>query len=105
MRFWLSWKERSPDYRPLTDPPNEAVLGWWKSGEAGDGSYATLCACVEAPDEEAAQAAVLKSWPPYKKKLVEWRFCEPVADDFTPGDRFPIESGWSKKRFAAKPKR
>lgn len=29
MRFWLSWHQPTEDYRPLTDPPVEGVLGWW----------------------------------------------------------------------------
>ena len=32
MRFWMSWIVKEEDYRPLTFPPNEAILGWWNTG-------------------------------------------------------------------------
>lgn len=94
--FWVSWEEKSEDYRPLSDPPNQAIIGWWKSGEAGDGSYATIVAWVKAEDEASAKAAVVKDWPGDRV----WRFCNPCKHGFTPGDRFPLK-GWEKKRAEA----
>jgi hypothetical protein len=96
MRFWLSWNETSHDYRPVRSPPNPAVLGWWCSGEAGDGSYFTLVAWVEAKNEKGAKAAIQKDWPLRGR---EWRFVEEREPDWLPGDRFPL-SDWSKKRIA-----
>ncbi len=93
MRFWVSWEEKTPDYRPLKDPPNTQVLGWWKSGEAGDGSHATICAWVAADDVEDAKAAVLEDWPGQHV----WRFVNSVENHWTPGPRFPL-SDWSTKR-------
>lgn len=92
-RFWISWEERSPDHRPLTDPPNVAILGWWCSGY-GDG-YATLCALVEARSERAAKAAVDQDWPAVGRRV--WRFVEERDADWLPGDRFPM-SGWMRTR-------
>lgn len=96
MRFWISWEERSEDYRPLTDPPEAAIIGWWCSGKAGDGSFSTICAWVEADSEEAAQSTIVRDWPGDDRV---WRFVNAVADDWRPGDRFPL-SDWSKKRAA-----
>ncbi len=93
MRFWLGWEEKSQDYRPLTDPPNGAILGWWKSGEAGDGSHSTLCAWIDAENESAAKQAVILDWP----GSPVWRFCNMPLAGFVPGDRFPL-SDWMKKR-------
>lgn len=103
-RFWLSWEEVSEDYRPITDPPNRAVLAWWCSGEAGDGSYSTLVAFIEAEDEAAARAAVLESWPPGPMGRAPgqepvWRFCEERGFDYRPGDRFPVTKPWQRERI------
>ncbi len=104
MRFWLSWEERANDYRPMSDPPNDAVLGWWCSGEAGDGSFHTLCALVEAASLEAAQTAVRLDWPAVEVYRGEerpcarvWRFGHEVAADWLPSDRFPLKD-WELKR-------
>jgi hypothetical protein len=95
VRFWMSWNETSHDYRPVTSPPNKAILGWWCSGEAGDGSYFTLVAWVEAKNEKEAKTAIQKDWPLRGR---EWRFIEEREPDWLPGDRFPL-SDWSKKRL------
>lgn len=99
-RFWLSWEECSEDYRPITDPPTRAVLAWWCSGEAGDGSFSTLVALVEAEDEDSAKAAVLESWPldGSNRGGQRWRFCEERSFDWRPGDRFPLGNGWARER-------
>ena len=96
MRFWLSWIERSPDFRPMRCPPNGAVLAWWRSG-SGDGFSASV-ALAEAPTEAKAWAAIAKDWPAKRR---EKRFCDEVADDWRPpGDRFPLK-GWAAERVAA----
>jgi hypothetical protein len=94
-RYWLSWNEYSEDHRPLTYPPNEAILGWWCSGE-GDG-YSTLCALVKATHENAAWRAVKKDWP---QRIFEIRFCDEVEKGFDPrkGGRFMTEK-WMEKRI------
>lgn len=93
-RFWISWYQPTGDYRPLTDPPHPQVLGWWCSG-FNSNEDATLCAVVEAADEDDAKLYVRVSWP----EAVNWRFCEEKAADFVPGRRFPL-SGWMCERFA-----
>ena len=96
-RFWISWYQPTEDYRPLADPPNAAVLGWWCSGYRCSDEAATLCALVAAEDERRAEAAVKVDWP----EAEEWRFCEERADDWRPTDRFPIESEWARERIGA----
>lgn len=97
--FWLSWEEKSKDYRPTTDPPARAVLAWWCSGRAVDESHSTLVALVEAASENAAKLAVLESWPLQPTEwLRSWRFCEERPFDWRPGDRFPIDKGWQHER-------
>lgn len=102
-RFWASWLQPTEDYRAVTFPPNEAIIGYWCSGYASganDESIPILCAVIDAENEEAARAAVLKDWPEW----TEWRFIEPRNPDFKPGDRFPIDSEWMQERFNPKPK-
>ena len=94
-RFWISWYQPTEDYRPLTDPPNAAVLGWWCSGERCSDSAATLCALVEAKDERRAYVVIKKDWP----EAEEWRFCEPRDEAWEPNDRFPVEHDWVRARI------
>jgi|SRR5882757_6278637 len=91
--YWLSWIQPTEDYRPLTDPPNVAVLGWWCSGYDSE-DHATLCAGVWAKSEPAAKKHIQEDWPEAK----EWRFCEQQESNFIPSDRFPLE-GWAKERW------
>lgn len=94
-RYWISWYQPTEDYRPLTDPPHESVLGWWCSGYRCSDGLASLCALVSATDEESAKACVRHSWP----EAAEWRFCEERDSDWLPGDRFPL-STWMQLRLA-----
>lgn len=94
-RYWISWYQPTEDYRPLSDPPNEHVLGWWCSGSRISDDAATLCAVVAGADEHEAKAAVKCDWP----EATEWRFVEEKPSDFIPGDRFPVEGGWVKQRL------
>lgn len=95
-RYWMSWIEHSQDCRPLMSPPNEAVLGWWKSGERTDGA-AVLCALVEAHSEAQAMNFIAVDWP-ISGAIREWRFVEIVDWDWRPGDRFPL-SDWMRSRI------
>lgn len=92
-RYWASWNEYAKDYRPLTSPPNKHILGWWCSGYAGDESYSTIVAWVEAKNESEAKKAIAKDWPGKR----EWRFVEECDVGYVPTDRFPL-SPWMKKR-------
>jgi hypothetical protein len=91
--YWLSWIQPTEDFRPLNDPPRDAVLGWWCSGYDGSDN-ATLCAGVLAKSGAAAKKTIQHDWP----EAAIWRFCEEQAPDFTPGDRFPLK-GWAKERW------
>lgn len=94
-RYWISWHQPGEDYRPLTYPPNERVLGWWRSGETGENApRSILCAVVMAQDEEDAKRAISLDW----SEAEDWRFTESVSSNFTPGDRFP-PSDWMEARL------
>ncbi len=94
-RFWLSWYQPTEDYRPLHDPPNLAVLGWWCSGYGLSDETATLCALVLAPSEAAAKKKIKMDWP----EAANWRFCDSVGPEWELSDRFPVGKGWMKDRM------
>jgi len=94
MRFWMSWYETSEDYRPVTFPPNEHILGWWCTGVRLEDEASTICAWVEANDEEEAKDYIYEDWPGEH----EYRFTEQVDGDWVPGDRFPL-SPWMEERI------
>jgi hypothetical protein len=96
--WWVSWEEvdSHDDPRPLHDPPNEAVLGWWCSGFRGDGSAAMMCALIAAPSSAALETAIAKDWPAKKARV--WRFQNEVAHDFVLSDRFQPKE-WMRKRM------
>lgn len=91
-RFWLSWIQPTEDHRPLTYPPGPGVLGWWCSGDCQEG--ATLCALVEAEDEEDADKTIRADWP----EKATFRFIDEAEPDWLPNDRFPL-SDWMKERL------
>lgn len=91
-RYWISWYEKSEDYRPLNFPPNNSVKGWWKSGESDDASI--LCAVVDAENEDKVWESIEIDWPGSR----QIRFCEIRKSDYKPGDRFPV-SDWMKDRL------
>ncbi len=97
-RFWLSWSQPTNDFRPLTDPPEPGVLGWWCSGYDAS-NYATLCALVEASTIQGAKAIVRRSWPEAPPKAEAWRIEDERLPDWLPGDRFPIDKGWMQERI------
>lgn len=89
MRHWVSWICTEDDHRPITFPPGVGVLGWWCSGYDPDDN-AVLCALVEGQPEQVIKA----DWPEFDGV---WRFCEQTADEWRPGDRFPL-SEWMVPR-------
>ncbi len=86
-RFWVSWYEPADeewDGRPLKVPPEWLVPGYWETGVTDDSM--TYCAVVNAADQDAARAVVLKFWGGDDRR---WRFCNPRASDWMPPmDRF-----------------
>lgn len=100
-RYWISWVQRTEDFRPLHYPPNEAILGWWCSGYDSDDN-AILCAAVDAVEASDACVAIFEEWPEAKDDMAEngWRiFQHDKGDNWTPGDRFPIDKPWMAERF------
>lgn len=94
--FWLSWQQQTEDHRPLTCPPNAAILGWWCTGYDGRGN-ATLCALVQAKSEKDAENQVYVDWP----EAGPWRFNDEVTGDLSLGDRYVIDQDWMRERLAA----
>jgi hypothetical protein len=90
---WLSWVCKEDDYRPISFPPNESILGWWCSGYDGDDN-AIICALVKCEDEESAAAAIQKDWPEFDGN---WRFISDFESN-TLSDRFRA-SDWSAERL------
>jgi hypothetical protein len=93
-RFWISWVQDTDDYRPVSYPPNKAVLGWWWSGTTPNGY--SLCAVVEANSLEDAVSKVLIDWPEISGDNL--RFCDQRGSSYVPSDRFVMED-WMKERF------
>lgn len=92
--FWMRWYQPGEDYRPLSFPPNESILGWWCSGRRGDeDNTAILVALVKASDEAAAVKAVAVDWPEHQLD-----FCQEL-EPYPLSDRFPIPAdSWMAKR-------
>lgn len=98
-RFWVSWFQLSDDYRPLQDPPQpENIKAWWCSGSSEYG--ATLCAIVDAVDEDTATSCIENAWG--IGDVGDFRFVEEREDSWFPGDRFPITKDWEKSRLGLK---
>ena len=91
--FWISWYQRTNDYRPLSFPPNQRVLGWWKTGDVSDNSF-TLVSLVKAKSEDDAKMSILIDWPEAKDN---WRFCE-ERENISLSDRFQL-SDWMEERI------
>lgn len=96
--WWLSWPQPMSDYRPLTDPPDAKVLGWWCTGYTSE-NHATLCALVAATTIGGAKAAVRRSWPEAPSKSQSWRLEESLSELPDEG-RFPRD-GWIGRRIKA----
>lgn len=89
--FWVGWQFKGADWRPIHFPPNEGILGWWKTGEAGCGepTISTLVGWVEAETEEAAVALVSEEWD-VDLRGGDLRFVEQKQKVVT-SDRFPTK--------------
>lgn len=89
--FWVGWQFKGADWRPIHFPPNEGILGWWKTGEAacGEPTISTLVGWVEAETEEAAVALVSEEWD-VDLRGGDLRFVEQKQKVVT-SDRFPTK--------------
>ena len=94
--FWVSWHQPTEDYRPLKYPPNPKILGWWCSGERGDGC-AIIIAMVKAGRESEAKGHIEKDWP----EAEDYRFCDEKEDLFV-SSRFPLND-WMIERGLKSP--
>lgn len=93
--FWVSWEDDSWTY-PKT--PGKRIISFWESGQAGDGSYATIVAMVAASTSSEVIEAIDRDFPCEGER--RWRFISPRdLKTFTTGDRFPLPK-WSLKRLA-----
>lgn len=90
--YWIGWYQPTEDPRPKMYPPNESVMGWWRTGMDGGDRY-TLCAWVKAMTADEAQQIILKDWP----EADDWRFCDP-SNKIEANDRFPLND-WMKERL------
>jgi hypothetical protein len=85
IRHWVSWWSGNYQDEGCTAPPFQV----WVSGSRfrdtnDDRDEQSLCAVIDADSEQAIKETVAKHYPDY-----EMRFCNPVADDFQPSNRFP----------------
>lgn len=105
-RFWIRWTQPTEDERPITFPPNEAILGWWRTGYTCDHTQdlpvvPILCALVEADNQDKAIAAIKQEWPEAEMPpddLAVWGLVQVELDWLPPRDRFP-PSQWMSLRL------
>lgn len=89
-RFWVSWWTS-------IDPENVPFDNWVSGYRCRPGAddddddawdNASVCALIDADDEDQIWDAIEKLYPDYEE-----RFCEEREADYTPGDRFPGGTG------------
>jgi len=89
-RYWASWWSGNYADEGCTAPPFE----FWVSGQrerrdGGEKDDCSICAVIDAEDEDAVEGLIKNHFPDY-----EMRFCELRASDFFPSpDRFPGRHG------------
>lgn len=102
-RYWVRWYEYCPDNRPVTDPPAESILAWWETGRGND--YSTICAVIEATNEDEAKELVSSNWPDdgsWKPKRFDTTDDRgPTFDASGLSDRFPVKD-WMVERLRVK---
>lgn len=91
-RYWVSWTTGNYIDEGCTAPPFQFWLSaqsarrahlpqTWPDGEEKDDC--SLCAMIDAPNEEAIWTVIAKHFPDYEQRFISER-----ADDAKPGDRF-----------------
>lgn len=83
--FWVSWEDYSWKEPSKLGPK---IISAWESGQAGDGSYATIVAWVIASNVAEVIAAIDRDYPCEGER--RWRFINPCEPGWTTGDRFPL---------------
>lgn len=112
MRFWISWWQPGPDWRPVVWPPPPEILGYWCSGETMEEKPRfSVCVLIEMPKAalhapaaaRRARAAgiITEMWPEaiLSESADECRFFDEVDPEWVPNDRFPLPD-WSPIRKA-----
>lgn len=87
-RYWVSWWSNYCAKCGHTEPPFQV----WISGQSADDNSAckhrigkaSICAMIDAPNEEAIWKVVKKHFSDYEE-----RFCNLDEPDAVPGNRFP----------------
>ena len=84
-RYWVSWWSGNYADEGCTAPPFQI----WDSGSRdrnhnSERDDVSICAALDAPDEDAIWAAVARHYPDF-----EPRFCNETAPDWQPNDRSP----------------
>jgi hypothetical protein len=83
-RYWVSWWSGNYAEEGCTKPPFQFWCSGYRDRE-GEGDEESLCAVIDAPDEDLVFTAIEKHYPDCKP-----RFCEEKAPDFEPDpERFP----------------
>lgn len=77
----LREREFKVEYPFFTIPNHEHATYTWQSGSAMSGEYCVICAVFDAPDEDTVRREI------GDRQSVDVTL---KADDWTPGDRFPI---------------
>ena len=83
--FWVSWEDYSWKEPSRLGP---RIISAWESGQAGDGSYATIVAWVIASNVMEVIAAIDRDYPCEGER--RWRFLHPCEPGWKTGDRFPL---------------
>lgn len=101
-RFWLSWWQPGPDFRPREWPLGDVMDRFWCSSERTRRRQVfgaelvveyvreySLCAVVNAVDEAAAKGVVRLLWDIEGEP--EWRWCDEKRAGWLPdADCFPL---------------
>ena len=73
-RFWVSWYEEvdeTGDWRPFTVPPTESIPHYWCTGTTDDEpERKSICAVVDAENEEKAWEVVKKHWAANEERFM-----------------------------------
>lgn len=83
-KFWVSWWTKYLASDGCTQPPFQMWESGMKSDEDGLYTISSMVALVEASEQQEIWSVIKNHFPDY-----EQRMCEPVADNWKPGDRFP----------------
>lgn len=87
--FWISWYS-TPEMGGW-----ELHWPWWESGMRCCDEALTICAAVQATDEDAAKAVVRASYD-NEPEHIEWRFVNAQAIDWSPFNERFRQAPWMR---------